>query len=182
MKALISITVVAICIGMYFMYISPTYSDIQILRARKADYTSTLDKAKELAVRRDEVMATYSSISPIDLERLSKALPSTFDQVVFAKDLNALATAHGFTVKDLQVSIVPPAAVGEGVVLGMQIAPPYKTITVQYAVSGTYEQFVSYLKDVEKNLRLMDIHTVTIKTSDKGVYDYTIILTTYSLR
>lgn len=67
---------------------------------------------------------------------------------------------------------------------GMQVAnaPSLDTVQVSFGVSATYDQFMSFLEDLEADLRIMDLTKLSVKASDKGVYDYTLEFNTYWLK
>ncbi|KKR45028.1 MAG: hypothetical protein UT81_C0024G0004 [Parcubacteria group bacterium GW2011_GWA2_40_14] len=48
MKNLAPFIIIAISLGMYFLYVSPTMADIRLLSAKKSEYTNVLLKSKEL--------------------------------------------------------------------------------------------------------------------------------------
>ncbi|MES2213554.1 MAG: hypothetical protein V4473_01795 [Patescibacteria group bacterium] len=182
MKAILTIVIVTIGIGMYILYISPTIGDIRSLQQQKDEYTRTLATSKELKIRRDTLMDAYNSIAPADLDRLNKIIPVTFDQVRFAKDMYAISQLDSISIKNIKISTAPIDSAGN---IGTAATNPvsYKTISVSYTASGTYDQFIRYLRDVEQDLQLMDVTSIVVKPSDKSnVYDYAMTLTTYSLR
>ena len=79
MKSFLPFIIIAVCVAMYFMYISPTWAKDQTLMAQKAEYTNVLDKIKELTAERDKAIAEYNSISPEDIDKLNKLIPAKFD-------------------------------------------------------------------------------------------------------
>src|SRR3990167_2596777 len=92
MKSSLPFIIIAICIGLYFLYISPTITDVQALRDQKAEYTNVLEKVQEIKEMRDAVSATYNNIPSADLNRLSKIVPERFNSTLLANDLNNLAS------------------------------------------------------------------------------------------
>jgi Tfp pilus assembly protein PilO len=183
MKAITAIIIVAVSIGMYFMYISPSIADIRMLTEKNTEYISTLSKSKELKDKRDTLLTSYAAISPADLDRLGKIIPNTFDPVAFAKDMNGMASSNGLVLKNMKISTAPKLdSSSQGVVLTAPVPDAYKTIFVTFTVVGTYEQFVQYLKNMEMSIQLTDIISISVKSSDTPIYEYTVDLSTYSLQ
>ncbi len=168
---------------MYFMYISPTLADITALSSQKAQFSDILSKSKQLKNQRDAVLTSYNNIAEDDINRLNKIIPDKFDTVLLISDLNALASRYGLVMSNFKVDA--PTASVRNTAVTRQKTDLYKTITVGFSVSGPYDAFVSFLKDAESSLRLMDITSLNIKSSSQkgdSSLQYTLQLYTYSLR
>ena len=182
MKSLIPFIVVAVSVGAYFMYINPAFREINILREKMTEYTDVLEKSKELKNKRDSVLSAYNNISEEDITRLNKIIPETFDTVLLANDINDIASRYGLSVKDIRVN-TPDS--GSRVVLAEPMNKLYKTTAVTFGLNGQYEQFVKFMKDIESSLRLLDVRSLTVKSSGKpgsNSLDYSLAVYTYSLR
>lgn len=184
MKTFLPFIIIGICIGMYFMYISPTWAEIGTLTARKAQYTNVLDKVKELTAERDAAITAYNNIPADDIARLSKIVPSKFDPVLFVNDVNNLALKYGLNMKEFNTNLANTSS--RDVV--SEDTRPYKTITVSLKVTGPYSQFIKFLKDVESSLHLMDVVNLSV-TANVGTGknpvdsnpEYSLEIHTYSL-
>lgn len=175
------------------MYIDPTINDVRALMAQKAEYDNVLEKARELQEKRDAILAEYNSISQEDLDKLNKLVPQTFDSVFFLNELNIIASKYGLTLSSYKEntggSATDRAAVVEE---GPEI--PYVTNKISIKVTGPYPQFLSFLEEVETNLRLVDVSSLSIKNTQQiqrtatggvsqvGGMEYLLDLNTYSLR
>ncbi len=183
MKSAIPFIVMGLCAGMYFMYISPTIADIQIKRERKAEYDTVLDKVKELKEQRDALSTKYNSIPLSDLEMLSKIIPTKFDPVYFSNDLNLMSSRYGMAIKDVKISQAP-----SGELVDAQVGEKnYKTIKAKIRLSGGYEQFLKFLRDLETSLRLIDVVDLSVTAGGlvKGQdisLEYALEVQTYSLQ
>jgi Tfp pilus assembly protein PilO len=183
MKLFTPIFIIAVCLGAYLFYISPTYSNIQILSTQKDNYTQVLSKAKEVASKRDDILASYNAISPDDLSRLAKIVPINFDPVTFVLHLNAIASKYGLTIASMQ--IIGQDSNGQQVVSAA--APSlYQTQSVTFSVIGQYGPFVNFLKDLESGLYLVDVKELSIKSGQSSKMlpaslQFTLTVDTYSL-
>jgi len=158
-------------------------SDIQTLSAKKAEYVNVLEKSKELKNKRDAVLTSYNSISEADVERLSKVIPYAFDPVLLANDINSIASRYGMDMKEFKVSESKAEIRGEVII--QEEEPLYKTTSVTVTISGGFDQFLKFLKDIESSLHLIDVRSLSIKaplTAQSGVLDYSLEMNTYSLR
>jgi hypothetical protein len=53
---------------------------------------------------------------------------------------------------------------------------------VSFNVTAPYQQFISFMQDLEASLRVMDLTHLTVSANDTGTYDFGVQLTTYWLR
>lgn len=177
----------AICVSMYFIYMKPTYSVINQRQAKFAEYENVLSKVKEIKTKRDDLSSKYSNISQSDLDRMSKMIPKNFVTENYVNEISAIAVTHGMKISKIGVFVpVPsdqnaPSTDFEGGIV---------TITSKFTVTGTYDQFLSFLKDLETSLRLIDVtglaakaHGADSKSKEQdGFIDYTIDASTYALK
>ncbi len=182
MKAFTPIIIIALCAGAYYVYLSPAYTEIQALTAKRDQYTGVLEKAKEIGAKRDAILTSYNSIAPDDLDRLKKAIPEKFNPVVFAKYVSGSAAKYGMAVKDVKITYLD---IDTGQEVATSAESSYKTMSVGFSVKGTYDQFTKMLKDLESGLYLVDVTSLTLssdaKTSGASTYNYTVEVHTYSL-
>lgn len=168
----------------YFLYIGPTWTEISGLQAKLAEYKDISTKTKELTEKRDEISVAYNAIPENDIAKLNKIIPQTFDTVRFANDINNLALRYGLSVDSFKENKVDPNS-RDATISEPGPAGPYKTSTVTISMKGSYEQFIRFLQDVETNLQLTDINSISIRSSDRektAGLSYTIDMNAYSLK
>lgn len=189
MKAFLPFIVIGICVGIYFLYINPTISDISMLSVKKTEYESVLEKAKELKVKRDAAGNAYNNIPAEDISRLDKVIPNTFDSVLLANDINTMASKYAVVLKDFKTNESITGDAHDITETDQNNNNPYKTITITMRLVGQYEQFLLFLKDVELNLRLIDVGTLSIKPpasqktgENSNILEYSLEVFTYSLK
>jgi Tfp pilus assembly protein PilO len=185
MKLLIPLIIIGLCMGMYFMYISPTANEVKILSRQKASYDEVLLKSKEVGALRDDVFAEYNNISEVNINKLSKIVPDTFNSVMFANDMNALASKSNLVVKDFNID--PQRTEDRSLLLSGAKPNPYKATVVTLRLVGQYSSFAKFLKNLETSLRLVDVSSLTIRTlggqkSTDDSLEYSLEMYTYSLR
>lgn len=175
MKFILPAIFLAAAGAIFVVYIEPTYADIEELRSTDALYDDALSKAAELRQVRDNIMSQYQDIPSEDIERVEKMVPDTVDNVRLARDIDNIARAYGMTVSDLSVSVNEPSGTG------VQQTGTYRTVTLQFSVSGTYQELQAFLRDMENSLRLLDVTSISFSAGEGSVYDYRITLNTYWL-
>lgn len=186
MKSLMSIFIIAVCIGTYFVYIKPLSVEVKALNVKKAEYADVLSRVKEIKEKRDAILLDYDSISPDDIDRLNKIIPETVDPTTLANDISNLGSKYGISVKDFKVN-EPSGGQREGVV--GDIGQVYKTTSVSVALTGGYSQFLEFLSEVESGLSLFDIIKLNVKPgaqsgnqANQSNYTFTLEANVYSLR
>jgi Tfp pilus assembly protein PilO len=141
-----------------------------------------LGQAKDVSVKRDQILAAYNAISSDNLTRLGKIVPASFNSVTFANHLNTIASKYGIIIEKMQI-------VEQDNSNGQVVAPTadsYMTKIVSFSVKGQYPTFMNFLKDLESGLYLVNVTGLSIKKdqSDKtgSTFEFDVTLNTYSLQ
>lgn len=177
--------IIALCGTMYFLYISPTLADIDERRGKLAEYRNALEQTKELKIQRDNAITASNNIGEADLARLSRIIPEKFDGVLFVNDINAIATRNGVKMSDFSTNETETAS--RDVSAEGEAEKPYKTVTVSFKLTGQYDQFIKFMKELESSLQLIDVSVLSIdsgrvqKATDNNL-DYALEIKTYSLK
>jgi len=182
MKSLTSLILIALSIGLGFLYIKPEWDKISGLQAQKAQYEDALNKAKEINKLSTSLMAAYNSIPDADKTKLEQMIPPTLDSVKLTADLSAVAATYGMSIKGVKITPKGPDQ-SRTDVAGNVIADPYKTTEVTFTVTGQYPAFVKFLKDVESDVELVDVTGLNISASSQTAsnLDFNVKLNTYSV-
>jgi len=189
MKQVIPFLVMSLCVAMYFYYIKPELVVIEEKKAEYDKYKVVVEKVKDVASLRDELIKKYESISPEDLNKLDKIIPEKFDPVIFANDINSLIAKHTLKVTGLKIEYQRNV---DGITDDTQIGDmKYRTITSSFSLSGDYDKLYDFLKELETSLRLMDVTNLSVKAgavanstdkNPKNTYTYDVKIKTYSLK
>lgn len=179
-------TIILVIAGaIFFAYTRPTYQSIGNLKARADAYDIALSNSRELQAVRDELTAKYNAFSPEDIARVEAMLPDTVDSVQLVIDLDDLAQAHGLVFKNSDFDAT--AAQGEQSLNDLKLQnKEYRTSDLTFVVEGTYEDFQSFLRDLERSLRLIEIDDLSFSaaptTTGGNKFSYTVDIVTYWLR
>jgi Tfp pilus assembly protein PilO len=180
-------------LGIFFGYISPTYGgtstsgvlkdkSVRELREEIANYDDALSKAHDIEERLSGLLSVYNSITSANKEKLLKLLPDHIDSVRLIIDINNIASRHGLTLQN--ITLADDTSKSSKGPLGPS-TEKYSKVTLRFGVSGSYESFRSFLEDVERNLRLVDVDTIGFASKwsegSKSEYDFGVVLATYRL-
>jgi Tfp pilus assembly protein PilO len=194
-KLVIPIILIAVSITAFLALSSPLYRDILVLRETKAAYNQALGNSKMLENERDKLTKKYNSINPDDLTRLVKMLPDNVDNIRLILEIEKIALPYGMVLRDVkydtlkeEVAEVPPPGVIQG---GMVILPErkdYGSWTLEFATNGSYVNFINFLRDLERNLRIVDVSSLSFASGSDVLtfplesYRYSFKIKTYWLK
>ncbi len=209
-KALTPLIGIIIAIGLFVTYVRPTFADIRGVQDETAQYEQAIEKASELQSRINELKQKQSSISLAHLERLEALLPNRIDEVSVLIDLDMLARNHGLVFGDIAVGdqlknegtssktpdptdpsssvAVPgtPTAPGDSTVMPgiapeSSLSSQYTTLEVTFSVTGSYDDFRAFLKDIEYSLVLMEVVEIKFAESEGDAVPFSMTVRLYSL-
>ena len=190
MSNIISIFLLIASVGIFFGYINPTYGavtgeqniknrSVQELWEESGRYTDALNKTREIEKARVGLLERYNAIPLEDRERLEKLLPDHIDSVRLIIDINNAAAQYGMTLKNINLTNADEGTTAGSVALGPQ-QKRFKPVGLKFNVSGSYDEFRSFVRDMEKSLRLVDVTGMTF-TSNEKEYNFSVTISTYRL-
>lgn len=163
-RMIIALMGFAIAIAIFFLYTKPTYDSARALQILITEYNQALDKAGELQRLKQALLSRYNAFNPADIERLHKLLPDHVDNVRLVLDLDNMASRYGLALQNVVVgglaqetSTTVIGAIGGG--------QSYDSLTFKFSTEGTYENFVHFMEDLEKSLRIVDLVSLSMASS-----------------
>ena len=181
MKDTTAVILLLLSVGIFFSFSSGQYQEMKNLQTLADEYKSVLNEASAIEGLRDSLLNTYSAIPKSEIERLNKVLPNTVDTVQLAFDLDGMASKHGISISSVQTNTDTQSA-DQSLTVLPEHAPTYNKASVTFSFIANYENLKKMLSDVEKNLRLMDISSISFQVQDSGLYDYKVSADTYWLK
>ncbi len=186
MSNIASIILLIASVGIFFGYVDRNYrspsveNSIVALQAEQKQYREALDNSTKLIQKRNELVVKKNNLSEADELRLKKLLPDHVDNVRLIIDLDRIAQNHNITIRNIAIDEGtkgknPAAALGSA-------ENPVGEITLKFSIQATYSRFLSFIGDLERSLRLVDITDVSFNSNDAGVYDIGISIKTYWLK
>lgn len=199
MKLISSISFIIIAIVLFFVVINPLYGEVKQLRTDVSTYNMALNNSTELQKTRDSLIEIYKGVKIEDRERLIHFLPSTIGNIELILEIEKIANLHGMPIGDIKFdtkNLESKDAINTGNIVVAENDPsaylPYGIFPMEFIIEGRYDTFVSFLKDLEHNLRLVDVRSISFKvpppvitsggTTDSNVYSYTLKVQIYWLK
>lgn len=176
-------------IGLYFGFIDPTYKDALILKDKKSEFDTAIENSNKLSERRDILREKVNSFSADDLSRLDKLLPDYIDNVRLIMEIDRIALKHGMSLREVQLqglNLSNNNNLGNtSPVIG---TPPkdYDKVALSFSVPSTYSTFKQFVKEMEDNLRISDVESISFsvpqKVNGQDIYQFSVSLRTYWLK
>jgi len=200
-RFILPIVLIGIALCVFFMFANPIYNDISALKIQATSYNEALDNSKALESERDILTAKDNAINPNDLAKLQKLLPDNVDNIRLILEIEQIATPYGMALTDVKygttsssasVSAPAVAATVQGGQAANSVPSGYGIFDLEFSTSGTYNNFINFTKDLESNLRIVDISSIDFssdantgvspKTNLAEVYKYDFKIKTYWLK
>lgn len=193
MKLIYPILFILLSIGTFIFGTNRFYKDVSLLRTDIAVYNSALNNSTELKKKEDLLLSSFNEIKQIDKDRLSNFLPSAVNNIQFILEIERIANLHGMPVKDIKfetkkqdTTVDPNVIVSESSIDNK----PFGVFPIEFTTEGKYSTFLLFLKDLEYNLRLVDVKSVAFVVPteevkdgvDPNIYRYTLKVETYWLK
>jgi Tfp pilus assembly protein PilO len=206
MRFIMPIILIGIAITSFFMFTNPMYNDITSLRTQVSSYNEALANSKTLENERDQLTQKESAIDPANLVKLEKLLPSSIENIRLILQIEQIASTYNMVVKNIKydttdtnstVSTGGTGASAAPVVGGIQgggtlqvASKNYGTWNLGFSTTSTYNNFINFTKDLEKNLRIVDVSSIQFSSgtsvglspNSPGSYNYDFNLKTYWLK
>lgn len=177
----------------FFALVSPVYDEITTLKAQIGAYNQALDNSKALENERDKLAKKYNSIDPANLDKLEKLLPDSVDNIRLILEIEKIASPYGMVLKEVKYDTVTKdptksTAVAAGDQNVNLNSKDYGLWNLAFSTEGTYENFLNFIRDLESNLRIVDIASIQFSSVDNALvgksdtYKYSFKIKTYWLK
>src|SRR5680860_725828 len=169
-RFLITTVLIGLSIALFFTYTSPLYGDVVLLRKEMTSYDQALNNSKALENERDKLTQKYNAIGGENLNKLQKLLPESVDNIRLVLELEKLALPYSMVLKDVKYDAtgkepVSSPGVIQGEVLNQNLRKNYGVWSLEFSTEGGYSNFINFMKDIENNLRIVDITSISFSSS-----------------
>ena len=200
-RFIMPIILIGIAFTFFFMVTNPLYNSMSTDRTQGASYSEALDNSKALESERDKLTVKYNAMDPDSLSRLEKLLPDNVNNIRLILEIGNIASPYGMVLSNVKYNITSPSTtantgVSSAVVQGGGVVnqgpSDYGVFDLEFTTSGSYDNFLKFTKDLESNLRIVDISSVgfssdtsasnSSKSNLPEIYKYDFKIKTYWLK
>ncbi|MBI3632665.1 MAG: type 4a pilus biogenesis protein PilO [Candidatus Vogelbacteria bacterium] len=174
-KILAPIIITAAAAGLFFLQTSPTMDRVRVAESERVAYSDAEKSSEQYQELLKAKNAVFNNIDDSKKESLKKFLPDSIDNVKLIIDINQIASDKGMTIRNISIKGGNGSSVGPD-------TRPYGVATLGFSVTGTYQTFKDFLKDLETSLRLIDVTSVSFSSGDKDQNEYNIEVNSYWLK
>ena len=168
-RIIISLIFIATAVAIFFVWTNHYLEDINGLNEKKNEYDYILGRDREIKSIRDEKVANFKSISKENLDKLNKLLPSKVENIRLIIDMTDIINRRGLSIKSIDAKGSSGASSND-----------INTASLDFSVESSYETFLLFLEDMEKSLRLMDIKSLNLTSTDKmNLYNFNVKAVTF---
>lgn len=180
MRLILPAILIIISLGTFFVFTNPHYQSIKSYKDQIGQYDEALNNEMKLEQDRDALSTKYHNF-PLDTQqRLMKLLPDNADNIRLIIDIQKIAVANGVNV----ISTAFDSSSAKSAPSDQRVAQKdYGVFDLEFSITGSYKNFLQFLKAIESNLRIIDIQSISFSSGDaKDTYTYDIKIKTYWLR
>ena len=164
-RYILPIILIGIAIAGFFTFTNPFYENVLIEREQVASYNEALDNSKALEAERDKLTQKYNSFDPENLSKLQKLLPDNVDNIRLILEIEKIASPYGMVLKDVKYDATSkdtPISQTAGTTQAVKnsTGKDYSVWNLEFSIQGTYNNFTNFVKDLENNLRIVDISSI----------------------
>ncbi len=181
------ILLLAISIGAFVALTNPLYGEIKVLQADQSAYSNALANSLKLQEVRDILIGKQNQFSSRDIEDLEQMIPDSVDNIKLAIEIQRMGEERGLSVESVQYD--PKSNQSSENSLGGDVTAQnslFEVFELEIIASGPYDTFVSFLEDIQRSLRIVDVVNVEFSSESSflndNTYTYNIIIKTYRLK
>lgn len=169
----------------FFYFVQPAYREVVALKGQLVSLEAF--RVEQEAALKDiqALIGTYNESREMR-EMISLVLPLNPSVAEAVAQVNGLAVNNNLTAQSYGLSAVSEPVLSEEArrQLGTEsiVVQPTSPISFNIRLSGSYGDFKNFLKQLETNVRVFDVKTLTIQPAaqpDQNLYLYDLTVATY---
>lgn len=176
--SIIAYVILTLSIGYAFAY--PSFGDISLLLDQKQKYLDSLEMVSNIENKKEELLTQFNAISEADKKNVETVLPSSLNFVKLVSDIDAVGAKYGITIDKIALKEIA-SPIGDSL---EEVAPvkDYQSSLIGFSFDASYDKFNTFINDLEKSLRILDVRSTKVSTADSGVYTYDVEFEIYWLK
>jgi hypothetical protein len=174
------IIVAGATVGLFFLYLKPSYATITNLRNQEKKTLDMVAQFVESAKELERLKSIYQDIKPQDMAKLESFLQEQYDPTEFVLYVHRIAENYGLTITNFDIKGTIPARSSSN--QNDFNSDLFDTTTFSFNVSTSYKVFIALLKDLERSLKPLDITEISFTSSELDDYNFRVTLQTYWLK
>lgn len=164
-------------VAVYSLLIKPTYAQIYDLRAQLVSKSDALARYQTTITKVQELLNTLQDSAQVQ-RQVSLVLPRERNVSYFANQVVELGAINALSVSSFSTQVAPVKPSASSVIRNVGV------LRGEARISGSYAGFKSLLRQLERNILLIDVSDIKIEGTSSGAeqsagLEYAISLTSY---
>ena len=212
-KFIIPVLLIVLSFGGYFLYTQPIYTEAKGVKAEVTKLSDAQTKLEAALKKKDKLATSYNSLDGDLIKRLEKLMPDNLDNIKLIIDVDRTAKQYGMILSAVKFDVDQQAKQAAAVkantgtsgntttssaasAAAADTAPvprdnaaateakkDYNTFSLTMTMTGTFANFTKLMGDIEQNLRIIDVTSVTFDAQDtKDIYKFEVKAKIYWLK
>ncbi|MFH0804366.1 MAG: type 4a pilus biogenesis protein PilO [Candidatus Zambryskibacteria bacterium] len=173
--SIIAYIILTLSIGYAFAYSS--FGDVNVLLDQKQKYLDSLDMVNNIENKKNELLTEFNRISLDDKKNIETVLPNSSDFVKLISQIDAVAAKYGISIDKISSKEVN-SSTGTSIE-NAEPSKTYRSEIIGFSFVASYAKFNTFLRDLEKSLRILDVRSVKLSAQKDGMYSYDVEFETY---
>lgn len=180
LSLIISFSLFVVTLIIYFSLIVPANNDGQAVKAEMISRQNFINSQKSAINQVKNLIASYKGEGQLQ-EVVSSILPFSGDLAGSFAQVNGLSQANHLLLNTF-IAGTPVELPSAGDKSSQLQIKGYGSSDFQLQITGTYEDFKSFIANMETNIRVFDIKKIDIQPAGKpnqDLYNYNLTVATY---
>lgn len=205
LQFILPIFILLASVGVFFGFTKNEYQSVQDRKAEVAEYDKAVENSTTLLKKREELLELKNKFQKEDINRLNILMPDDVNSTKLILEIEHLATSiHNLAFEDPKydpnkkiatagTKDAGAPAIADGAVAKDAKQPvtkmqelenqrDYGSFELEFTLIGTYSDFIDFLGDLEKSLRIVDIQQLQIVPKEGNNLKYILKVQTYWLK
>ena len=153
------------------------FTEIKSLRKQVSSYNETINMAKKVRSSIDKTLGEYNAISQENVDKINKMVPSGAESMKLVVQMDDMMRKKGLSLSNINTKDIAAQKLDSNSQKNDSMFA--ESVFLSMEAQGSYESFRSFIKDLEKSLRLIDVISVGITPANQGNYSFSIEAVSY---
>lgn len=182
-NTVIEIVMVLIASGLFFWYLlKPQMNKVSLAKQQLETVEEEASSMEQKRAQLDLLVKQMKAGEKDELPKLDEALPLQPQVSRLYYVIEQYGLVSGLTIGSIGINTGAEAVVAGNRAMmenPFGVQRTVKQLTANVTLSGTFEQFQAFLKNIETHPRIIDISSIDISGTQGGVIDFKFSLTSY---
>ena len=185
MKNSTPIILILLSLAIIFFLVKPAFSEMGLAQDEEQNLVDLSRQITQTLEVKNKLLANLNSIPQEERQRLDTFLPTRTEVVRLIATIDSVASRHGISLEQAALNATKPDSERDSGV--PKPKSYYDSEVIALSFSSNYASMTSFLEDLEKSLRVVDILSIEVGGGGDGVnakgavYKYTVTMEAYFL-